>query len=218
MKKETKIAREIYVMRNSENRTLKISIIFVILIFLFAGVSYQMLHKTEFKITKENCWNNTSPYNEFPIIANDFTYVGSSKGDRFEVISCEECNLTEATKNVFYGNPNESCSCDCEPFCFYNNNSFRVILRVYEKPMFEVCEPVEVDRIEKNDGEWEFGGVCYDNHCAITREDLTIEWLDSECECIQISFPTSHQGKQEGILNPNYMKYKCGEYFVEVIQ
>lgn len=84
---------------------------------------------------------------------------------------------------------------------------------------YEDCNYEEVEEIDNcpktledlyNNGE----GTTYDNliNCSISKENLTIEWLNKNCETTQKEIPTCEVGT-ECIID---MIYKCGNYIVEV--
>lgn len=79
---------------------------------------------------------------------------------------------------------------------------------------YEVYEQVEVEKMwfgETEIGKCSVAVILGDERCIkIGIKDLTIDWLDSECECRDYD--------NDFYKNLICNKYKCGEYFVEVIK
>lgn len=117
---------------------------------------------------------------------------------------------------------------------------------IFVEPIFKIeqtCEPVEVDEIEiydrliyynindyipatlfanksytlftNNEDYW-----FYENYNKISKSDLTLDWLDENCECIERACDNSIKeidGKRVKCADTNFcQKYKCGEYQVEI--
>ncbi len=213
-------------------RNVNFRLVFLICLFVGVGgyllVSKILISHPQFTIYKTECYNETRPYHEFNIVAKNYSHVGSGKGDRFEIIECGDCNISKATKNIFYGNPVDKCICECEPFCYYNNNTFDVQIRVYENLTEFICEYKEVQREDI-----ENAPVINNSHII---EDLfmlifldakpkdKIYLLDENCECEERCIGNeceNYDGKKyfrgvyRGMLN-GCLEYSCGDYIVEV--
>ena len=77
------------------------------------------------------------------------------------------------------------------------------------------CKQVEVDKMNTlPEGVSCFGEEC-DNLWMKTKEDLNIEWLEENCECIE-NIKYTHNSAENSI-NVPCSKYKCGDYFVGVL-
>jgi len=181
-------------------------------IMMFGYFIYSIVLKddNEFKITKENCWNESN----YQDLINSNCLINSSlKGDyvEFKVI-CPQC----------YGG-------DCD----------------YEIKTHQVCELVEVnDLVIYDDCDLvnyenclllgikdtaECLDRCYINwtdtaqnwlYTNISKQDLTIEWLDKNCECS--GYKTNNKNCVAGdcldVFGGVCSEYLCRDYKVEVIK
>jgi len=163
-------------------------IAFIFCIGIMASFGVFDLSKYEephFSIYKEECRNETGYYSEFPIAPKEYSSVGSDYGDEFEVVGCDDdCNLTEVQKLITYNVLKE-------PFGFYNNYTSRIILRVHLSPTREVCEIVGAEEVCGDIWGLELRyicdesiGKCIPKEACIKKKDITTEWLDENCECV----------------------------------
>jgi len=125
---------------------------------------------------------------------------------------------------------------------YIGNNSSIEKLEIYE--LETSCEQVKVDEIViktedlKSDYE-DFSKECYNNKlCQASYIDdvnygvdifilnknsnlLTTDWLDENCECIECLYDYKSENIKLSLHNEKFcggecLRYKCGEYFVEV--
>lgn len=193
------------------NKEIRESLIIILIIFGIELFILILLHpyinpKPEYNIIKEVCVNET---NEFSPLAINSCSLGCLK---FKIIinsSIEYYNL-------------------CKSFCLNELNL-----------TIQKCSRVEVDKIEKcvpfNESSCVFQGCIVEidgeevaeikdgKYCIkISKSDLTQDWLDGNCECIDYCRKVWRQvecpANEEVIIERNYKcsKYKCGEFWVEV--
>lgn len=154
---------------------------------------YDSLRKPHFKITKEGCENTTTPIRE---------------------LSGGGCNVgCLYYRKIINGSWDDSK--ECLKFC-ESNLTYR-----------ETCEHVEVEEI---DGTTVFCleadksmnmKYCHDNFrnkifFKLSKKDLTISWLDENCECIEggkddMTIPCEDLSCSNRVCS----KYKCQDYMVE---
>ena len=156
--------------------------------------------QTEFKITKEECVNRTITENiVLPLHLFSYFDRENSPTESELISACLNINGTIHEDERW-----EDKKWDFTLYCMIEDFT-------HEK---EVCEDVEVERIF--DYEWAVNDERKDRHILIEKDDLTIDWLENNCECGILCSPDyeGHVACKRGIC----VKYKCGNYYVEVLR
>ena len=242
---------------------------FLLVIGLFGLIFFN--NEPEFKITKEECWNekNSSIINEAEKIGG---HARNLNGLYFQG-NCDseiKCFPHEETKYA----PEMTCIELSNETCFELEKQIEnlyveyfILVRRSFNETFQVCKQVEVDEIldekyhywfilknrsSKTTDEFEknqcisIKGVWVENKDYFSclkkssKQDLSIEFLDENCECIEVYDKIDDRKEHEVIGYKSYLekecklytnsrdfcerlenlkcsKYKCGEYFVEVL-
>ena len=206
--------------------------------------------KPEFNITIEECWDETKNIG-YKLIRLDLS------GCQWEILFIDSDGKTDIKCYDDYWKEQYPCEDAIE--CEYNKEScgmaycsvlkvkiqkakYQRAKKIYE-PIYEteeVCEQVEVDEIKIYGGEinitlcitdFSNNSVCESSHKLKPKKDISIEWLNENCECLE---PIYLRKKEGCIENETYddcppriclpgepkkcSKYSCGKYFVEVLK
>lgn len=201
--------------------TIIVIVLTITILILGMVLVKSFFEKPEFKITEEKCWNET------------FTNFGW------------DAELFQKIENIEYYYRKIGCNYIIElnlsvpDICLQYNkliNELENLILPPQNKTKEVCEDIEVEK-------WYF--LCdnyYRNNCTlidtenpfknilgrctgnnvICKEDLTIEWLDENCEGISESFYQTNCNKRnkfpKTMCEGHFGEYKCGDYKVEVIK
>lgn len=198
-------------MKNKKDEEIIIKLILIISVLIVVGIIWMIcenvLLKPEFKITKEECWNEE----ELIILWNDV------RAKNFNITHKQISEITYMwlADDYFIECPKNLDDC-------------------FAYKITEVCKPVEAEEIILNNyncSVWEYDSSKYWN-CMyrneifkdiVSKEDLTIEFLEENCFCKEACEISLCHTAPEGVYIFNYTdlgyecsNYECGEYQVEV--
>lgn len=237
-------------MKKKKSIDIKVGKAILIICFVIVGLVLIVftIHKVffgepHFKITKEECWNETKVIGT-ELISIDKTSCSYTK----EMLNCLECSKHCISEEEYYANCNKSVL-KCRVYYEYSlpteyakeeYTSFKENWRDITK-VEQICEPVEVEIIQTEfDAIYYFDNgeiiekKCDENTCSycyegnigcsysnsgLSKQELTRDWLKENCACVE------YEDKECGVSVFKKecwklcLKYKCEfkeTYFVEV--
>lgn len=189
------------------------------IIWVIVSPYLELLEKPEFTITKEECFNEG---NEVRI---DYKCENGNMGSLILLIPIKWNSIEEDCNFTFSYISNATC------------NQVEVDdIKIYEERCCSCKEdfskPIANCDIKKERCPVTYVLVCEEFFVLkdkISKEDLTIDWLSENCECVvdgetcriyktKEEASLSLSGTKDCAITIEYdcKKYKCGEYFVEV--
>jgi len=187
-------------MKKQDKEVLTIFVI-IILVIVFMAIFLGVLAKPDeqhFKITKEECWNET-------------------KGMEIN-LNCENVTFNYLIED----NLNEVLLAVCE-VNFLSDIDEKICEQV-EVDEIEICEfELSIEKCFEKEDYYFFEKNINESYCCskIFKKDLKIEWLDKNCECIEKynkeknTLCLVEESGCETFEYDSCSEYKCGEYFVE---
>jgi len=211
-------------MKNKNGEGLPIVIVIILLVLAFIVVIWNIFSiylEPEFIITKEECWNESYCGK----LQSNMTINLSDRSNCSESIKkCEQVEVYEMSYFTKWNyssinfipcqrnNIDYECQGLCGLFGILNEN-----LDWSKSPM-ENCEKSEGHFVGFNlyydDINKETNDLISPRNISIKEEDLTINWLNENCECLENIEYTPNSA--ENSINVPCSKYKCENYFVEV--
>lgn len=197
----------------------------ILVAIIVLGVLWFLLdmpQKQEFKIYKEECWNEPCFASVDKLVGVNFTYKATALG-----MGNEGKCIIEYPK-------------DCSP---NNKTIFGEVPEFMCEGQFSesTCERVEVDKLQYN--EEQFMNLCNEEnkgnfatcediwnwakqlsgYAIVFKEDITLEMLNENCLCLEqlnseenvMCIATLENNYCQGFEYDGCYKYKCGDYLVE---
>ena len=192
-----------------------------------------MVDETHFKITKEVCWDE-SVINQ--TLANEVYSLDVSRGTLIGTYIKYDCEILREHEIAY-----PPCSEIDDAINILNAKIREISNEISENKVIEqTCKEVEVEEIEYEYKEcllqheitiiWDKDGKTKrfdESSCKpLSKKDLTIEWLATECECLRWDEEYGLTKDEEiscsefplGCFFEYCQKYQCGKYKVGVLK